>query len=161
MPVSKPKSTKWERYILYVREYQLIVVIQLLMVSFGSMISFRGVFMGMIMINELLVVVVIRISLNKIGRNYTLTIRNRSCRYFTLHIFTHCLLSFKRSRCKGYVRFSRIWNIRRRGCQRRKHKFKMTIWCRTGNGNLSTELQINPKKRISGLQRNSNRWPLR
>ena len=96
------------------REYQLIVVIQLLMVSFGSMISFRGVFMGMIMINELLVVVVIRISLNKIGRNYTLTIRNRSRRYFTLHIFTHCLLSFRRSRCKGYVRFSRIWNYIRR-----------------------------------------------
>lgn len=113
MLVSKPKSTKWERYILYVREYQLIVVIQLLLVSFGPMISFGGVFMGMTMINQLLVVVVIRISLNKIGRNYTLTIRNRSRRYFTLHIFTHCLLSFKRSRCKGYVRFSRIWNIRR------------------------------------------------
>ena len=69
--------------------------------------------MGMTMINQLLVVVVIRISLNKLGRNYTLTIRNRSRRYFTLHIFTHCLLSFKRSHCKGYVRFSRIWNIRR------------------------------------------------
>ena len=69
--------------------------------------------MGMTMINRLLVVVDIRISLNKIGPNYTLTIRNRSRRYFTLHIFTHCLLSFKRSRCKGYVRFSRIWNIRR------------------------------------------------
>ena len=95
------------------REYQLIVVIQLLLVSFGPMISFGGVFMGMTMINQLLVVVVIRISLNKIGRNYTFTIRNRSRRYFTLHIFTHCLLSFKRSRCKGYVRFSRIWNIRR------------------------------------------------
>ena len=105
---------KWERYILYVKEYQLIVVIQLLMVSFGPMISFGGVFMGMTMINQLLVVVVIRISLNKIGRNYTLTIRNRSRRYFTLHIFTHCLLSFRRSRCKGYVRFSRIWNYIRR-----------------------------------------------
>ena len=53
-------------------------------------------------------------TLNKIGRNYTLTIRNRSRRYFTLHIFTHCLLSFRRSRCKGYVRFSRIWNYIRR-----------------------------------------------
>ena len=69
--------------------------------------------MGMTTINQLLVVVVIRISLNKIGRNYTLTIPNRSRRYFTLHIFTHCLLSFRRSRCKGYVRFSRFWNIRR------------------------------------------------
>ena len=70
------------------REYQLIVVIQLLMVSFGPRISFGGVFMGMIMIHQLLVVVVIRISLNKIGRNYTLTIRNRSRRYFTFHIST-------------------------------------------------------------------------
>ena len=69
--------------------------------------------MGMTMINQLLVVVVIRISLNKIVRNYTLTIRNRSRRYFTVHLLTYCLLSFKRSRCKGYVRFSRIWNIRR------------------------------------------------
>ena len=42
--------------------------------------------MGMTMINQLLVVVVIRIPLNKIGRNYTLTIRNRRRRYFTLHI---------------------------------------------------------------------------
>ena len=42
--------------------------------------------MGMKMINQLLVVIVIRISLNKIGRNYTLTIRNRRHRYFTLHI---------------------------------------------------------------------------
>ena len=60
------------------------------MVSFGPMISFGGVFMGMIMMNQLLVVVVvvIRISLNKIGRNYTLTIRYRSRRYFTFHIST-------------------------------------------------------------------------
>ena len=88
--------------------YQLIVVIQLLMVSFGPMISFGGVFMGMTMIHQLLLVVVMPIFLNKIGQNYTLIIRNRSCRYFTLHIFTHCLLSFKRGLCKRYVRFSRI-----------------------------------------------------
>ena len=61
-------------------------IIKLLMVSFGPMISFGGVFMGMIMMNQLLVVVVIRISLNKIGRNYTLTIRNRGRRHFTFHI---------------------------------------------------------------------------
>ena len=58
------------------------------MVSFGPMISFEGVFMGMTMINQLLVVIVIRISLNKIGRNYILIIRNRRRRYFTFHIST-------------------------------------------------------------------------
>lgn len=69
------------------REYQLIVVIQLLMVSFGLMISFEGVFMGMTMINQLLVVIVIRISLNKKDEIiHLITFRNRRRRYFTLHI---------------------------------------------------------------------------
>ena len=59
------------------------------MVSFGPMISFRGVFMGiMTMINQLVVVVVIRIPLNKIGRNYTLTIRKPQVQVFhTPHLY--------------------------------------------------------------------------